>query len=90
MSLPVHKPQNLKEVGLVVPVDHDEPRRSVSHATLVLELDVVTVFPFHDLSQKLDHLPVNDGGLSILRHQPVQWRERLLLHDMFTSGSQTT
>ena len=32
-SLPVHKPQNLKEVGLVVLVHHDEPRRSVPHAT---------------------------------------------------------
>ena len=37
MSLPVRKPQNLKEVGLVVLVDHDEPRRSVPHAPRRME-----------------------------------------------------
>ena len=73
-SLPVHKYQNLKEVGLVVFVDYDERCCFVPHVTL-------------DLPQKLDHLTANDGGLSNVRHQPVQLRERVRLHVKFTSGS---
>mmetsp|Transcript_51972 Transcript_51972/g.138554 ORF Transcript_51972/g.138554 Transcript_51972/m.138554 type:complete len:413 (-) Transcript_51972:1344-2582(-) len=89
VSLPVHKPHDLEEVGLVVLVDHAELIRSVPHATLVLVLVVGMVFPFLDLLHKLDHLSVDCGGLSILRHQPVQWRDRLRLHAILTSSGQS-
>ena len=89
ISLPVHKPHDLEEVGLVVLVDHAELIRSVPHATLVLVLVVGMIFPLLDLLHKLDHLSVDGGGLSILRHQPVQWRDRLRLHAILTSSGQS-
>ena len=58
VSLPVHKPHDLKKVWLVVIVDHAELIRSVPHATLILALLVEAIVPFLDLPQKLDHLHV--------------------------------